>query len=286
MLSKGKTGRDCLRFIVSLALFSLIFEPIAISKTKITPPGMPQQKPPVGVSQEEADQDLRRKKRHRRKLEKKAGIHRRKKRKSRQQELDQINRNPGPMDFSISGMFNLPFMVTSGKEREKYVAEPAMSANIYWRLGEPEEGENMDLWLGFRIFPISGSGVQKKTAGRFGFLYLGPMVGLGKVSPAENTLGKGQSAKPENRKRQNYERDAIFWMSGIAAVAKEGFVEKGRARPSDFDVGGGFDAPGIWTEFTYKSIYYSRISYNYTLGLQTGEGKAIIYLSFGWGFWD
>ena len=233
-----------------------------------------------------ADDDLKRLRDRRLKREKKEGNKKRRHLKSMTRRLDAVSKSPGPMRFFTAARFVLPYLVTTENKMENYYVDPSMFGYLYWKPFKREDPDNLELWLGFRLAPLAGAGIYDKTSGRFGFTYYGPMVGLGRISPAIVSLGKDEERKTPEKRKKSFNRSSVFWMGGIALQSRSGYVEKGREKPQDFDNQGvGLDVPGLWTEITYATVFYSRLGLDATFGLQLGKGKIFTYLGFGTSFW-
>ena len=252
---------------------------------KIAPPDPKPPKPPKGVSQETADDDLANLRRNHREKDREDPTKQKNRIKSLDQKLEDVSSEPGPMRFMSAASLVLPIVATSGNKRKNYNAELSGFFHCYIDPSEQEDFDKYKIWTGFRIAPISGTGIYENTSGRFGFTYFGPMVGIGKVSPAFFKTDKKEQA-PEDKRPVNYDRDAFFIMGGVSALAKSGFVEKGRNRPDDFNnTGISLDTPGAFVEFTYAQISYSKLSQNFLSGVQIGRGKIFIIVAYGLGFW-
>lgn len=252
----------------------------------ILPPEIPKRPPPRGVTPEQMEQDLERLRNRRRQREVKSPSYRQNKRKNLQQQFDDIAKKPGPMQLFMKASFAANHIVTSGNKRTNYLANPSVYFHTYIKPFAHQAFDSYEFWTGFRLAPLSGTGEYQKTAGRFGWTYFGPMFGLGTVSPATFSLGAYEESLGTADRSKDFDRDAFFWMSGIAILSRSGFVEKGRDKPEDFNSeGAALDGTGIWTEITAATIYYNRLSTSYSLGIQLGQGKQLFYLSFDLGFW-
>ena len=252
------------------------------AKTMIMPPDGPRyQKNPARVDPNKDYQKLRR----RRQLRDAKDNRRRTLKKSLTERLDEVSRDPGPMRFIASAVILLPYLVTGSNNRKNYYADPSAMIQFYLKPSEYEAFDNTELWTGFRLASFSGAGRQGGVSGDFGFLYFGPMLGLGKVSPPVLSVGVDEKAGSKE-KLSNYDRSGFFWMSGLALVSRASKVEKGREKPEDFNSKEvDFDSPGLWTEVSYGDIRYSRIGLTYTFGVQVGKGKIFTYFGFGSWFW-
>ncbi len=284
------------RFLVNLflVLFAwFLAQDYAVVFAQIAPPDLPKSRPNRNSTDDEAEQDLQRLKNRRHERDRKDPTKNKSRRKSQAEQLKIAEENPGPMRLAMSAALGIPKAVTYDHNLKNYVAEPFVYYQLFFKPEAHQHFGNYEFWTGFRLMPLSGTAVYKKTAGRFGFTYFGPMIGLGKVSSAKISFEETDD-RPPGSVRPSEEpvkfaktREAIMWMSGLAALNRSGFVEKGRAKPDEFNGSGVvIDGPGLFTEISYASIHYSRISYNYAAGVQTGKGKGIFYLSFGFGFWD
>ena len=270
-----KIGTDCLHTAMAIAL--IILPRIVIAST-IAPPPTPKGKTPPSTSNDEAYDDLRRMQKKRRSRERREFPKR--PNRNRAEKLKKLDKNPGPMVMGMNTSLVLPYALTIGNNYKNFVADPSVFWNLYIRATTSQPPEKSQLWWGFRLAPISGTGISENTAGRFGFLHFGPIVGLGKVSRADFT------PRPKGKEPSAKDRDAHFWTGGISFLNRTGKVESGRAEPTDFNNKGlTIDVPGLWTEYMVASIKHHRIGNSYTIGLQTGKNKLIIYCAIGMSMW-
>lgn len=249
-------------------------------------------KPPVvkprGVTEEEARQDLLRKKRSREKIS--GGLYPKRKNKAQRnrEELQKLSKNPGPLHLHLDLSFILPTVVTSGSYRQDYQTEPTAHFHIYFRPGDGDPIGNLAFWTGFRMAAFGGTGTYHGTAGRYGFLYYGPMFGIGKINPVPRASGSTKAVESDPDKTAYEDRTSWFLMSGVAMQARRGAYDQVKDYPEE-DLSTkelAFDAPGIWVEFTYVDLAWNTIGTNYSFGLQTGVGKVFIYLGYGVSLWN
>lgn len=283
MFLRIKTGRPCLGILAFVLL--LMLSAIGFSE-QILPPGKPRKIVPHVPSAGDADGDLDRLRSRRYRREKNEEKEHGKKFKPLKQQLESVNKNPGPLNFFMSANLIAPYLITTGNKRENYYADPSVFVNLYGKMSTTQEPNKMDVWFGFRLAPLSGAGIYENTSGRFGFTYFGPMIGLGKIDLAARKITRAAASRSQKEKPDKSYQSGFFWMSGLSLLSKNGYVEKGRKKPRDFDNQGiTIDVPGLWTEISYVDIYYSKVSSNFTIGFQMGEGKIFTYLGFGFGFW-
>ena len=274
MSKEYKIGTLCLQF--ALLAFSITAN-ISYGQDTITPPQNPRPPRPPVTTDEDAYYDLQRLKKRRKLRESKTKpLHTKPSAKKR---LETVSKNPGPMRLAMNASLVVPYLVTTSNDLKKYLAEPSAFWHLLIRFDGSQPPEKSQVWFGFRLAPISGTGTAKNTTGRFGFVHFGPMVGLGKVSPAFISTGSQEKNKSPS---EGANRSAEFWTGGIAATSRTGYVEAGRDEPDDFKRDGmTLDVPGLWTEYTYSNIRYNTMGTSYTAGIQLGKNKVLIYLAFG-----
>lgn len=284
-------GNRCCRPIMLTALLLLCTNRIMAQenapKVQILPPGSPAQvKPPV-VTEEEADQILQEKKRLRREDEERDAPPPPTPALVREQKLAAASQQDLPSRLHMSLTFAATQIKTFGKKRQNYTSDPTALLHVYLRPGSSDQPAGTTrFWTGFRLAPLTGTGVYENIPANYGFVYFGPMIGLGKISPAVASISDDAAKNPTSRPA-DFETSGFFWMSGIAAQSRIGSPPPGGATPRD-DIntkGVAFDAPGLWTEVTYTSIKYKLYSTNYMFGLQGGNAKLWVYLGMGFGFW-
>ena len=180
----------------------------------------------------------------------------------------------------------VPHVITSGNERKNYTVEPTAHVHLYVRPSTAKLDENIQFWTGFRLAPFYGAATYQNISGRYGFSYFGPMLGMGALTSAPRSVSKELSESGEGPGA--FHRYGFFFMGGIAAQSREAVLDRGVRRPTkELNTKGvSYDAPGLWIEYTVVSMDYNAISYNYTLGAQTGEAKVFVYLGIGTGFWN
>ena len=259
------------------------------SRSKILPPGSPETKPPAIQNDTGAfDNLLKRSKKRRKKRLKEMQY----KMPSLDDRLKAEAEKPHPMQLHISATPVYPFMTTSG-ERKDYQAEPSTLFHLQFRFDSSPLEKNKNFWMGFRFAPFTGTGVYKQAAGRFGFLYYGPMLGVGsfnplrKPKPGQKKLPERADGKAIKTEKADYSRSGYFWTSGIAVQWRASVRDEGSGLPEDDfnNLGAAFDSPGLWSEFHYITSKYDLYSINYLIGVQLGKGKTFAYFGAGVGLW-
>jgi hypothetical protein len=248
----------------------------------------PKAAPPPGSvdSEADADEDLRRKRDQRREREKSLvppeppyELQRRKK--LLKEAL--IPRTRALM-FEVSGVAGT---VSTRGDRERYSAEPTSHFNIFYRYDAKNRDGKIGPWYGLRLAPFAGSGFHKKSPGHYGLTYFGPMIGVGKIDPAQSQDGESLRTEQESEVKIPASSGWVVG-TGLAAVSRTGKSNEEQPDPdSDFTPEGiAFDSPGLWLEARYISILYGALGYNVIFGIQTGTGKEFIYAGIGFAGWD
>ncbi len=187
-----------------------------------------------------------------------------------------------PMLFSITASLALSkVFVKSG--RKNYTSDPSVLVHAYANdtRAKPEEAR---LFYGFRLASMSGTGIYENTPGRYGFLYFGPMIGIGKLSPAPKQIG----ADTIEQEKMDLTRSGYLFATGIAAQSRFASTLQGTPEAKDDmnDKSLAFDAPGIWAEAHYLKVYFGAVAANTLLGVHFGKGKTFVYLGMSAGGWN
>lgn len=289
-----KMGRKFRLYIIVECLFLTVYPAICSAyengRNVILPPGQPRISLPPVKEESEAAQDLRNLKRRRNNRDKKSKFKKITPEAKKTIELEKESLKEKPFLLHMSASLVLPYVKTTGSERERYDVEPTAFYHFFLRPSADQLSDNTTLWTGFRVAPICGSGVYKKVAGRFCFLNFGPMVGVGKISLGTKSIGhnSGTGGEVKRKARLVHSRDGLFAMVGISAQNKQSRMNDAGVGDQKEDLrteGIAFDSPGIWSEVYYFSIKYNSISSNYFFGLQLGKKKVFAYLGIGMGFW-
>ena len=258
-------------------------------KTKILPPSSPTAVQPVIESEDDALRTILKKKKRKKGKRKKRGMF---DQPSLDDQLIKESKKPHPMAFHISAIPVVP-VLTTNSDRKDYQAEPTTIFHLQFRFNSEPLEKSKNFWMGFRLAPFSGTGVYKGSAGRFGFLYYGPMFGVGsfnplsKPKPGQEKLPERADGKAIKIEKADYSRSGYFWTSGIAAQWRSSVRDEGAGLPEDDfnNLGTTFDSPGLWSEFHYITSKYDLYSINYLIGVQLGKGKTFVYLGAGVGLW-
>jgi len=181
-----------------------------------------------------------------------------------------------------------PQVLVSGP-RKDYTTEITSHFSGMMRLDSAFKPDEWQTWLGFRMAPFSGTGQYSETVGRYGYLYVGPMVGLGKIySPILKKVTNAGTVNERNVPVGSPVRVGWMFTAGLALQSRQGkqdptddFTNK------DLDTVRGFkmDAPGISLELTWVKIHYGQLGMHWTAGIQTGEGKNFVWLGAAMGGW-
>lgn len=255
----------------------------------ITLPPTPQPAPPPPASHpSSADQDDRR--RHNTKSQQSGRDSARDKQSitSHDKQLADLARQPRPLKWHMNLSLTYPHAKTFGEWRQDYQVEPGISWHFSHRVSSAMTEGSTTTWLGWRLANFNGNGQYRDRAGRFDFLYFGPMIGWGWFygeQPA-STIEPATSSPAEPRRQSVWQNGICLWM-GVAGVS-----QLGQQEPYYSDLEGdfatkslGFDAPGIWLELQKSWLSYQSVSLDTKLGVQSGESKLFIYLGIGMGLW-
>lgn len=248
----------------------------------------PKPAPPPGAADtsSDAEEDLRRKREQRRSREQSLeppeppyNLQRRKK---------LLKESLIPRDRAL--MFEVSAVagtVSTRGDRERYSAEPTSHFNVFFRYDAKNKNGKIGPWYGLRLAPFAGSGFHKKRPGHYGLTYFGPMIGIGKIDPAQTQ--DGASLRTENESEVKIPATGGWVIgTGLAAVSRTGKTNDEQPDPaSDFTAKGvAFDSPGLWIEGRYLRILYGAFGFNFILGIQSGSGKEFLYGGVGFAGWD
>ncbi len=188
-----------------------------------------------------------------------------------------------PMEFSITASLVLSTILTKAP-RKNYASEPSVLIHAYRREPTPIKNTDLHFHYGLRLANFTGAGVYRDTPGRFGFLYLGPMVAIGKLSAGRKEIPADDAA---DKSPSQYSRRGYLLAAGIAAQSR--FAKTPRGLPDvddDFNNKAvAFDSPGLWAEAHFLNVYFGAIAANIMSGVQFGKGKTFLYLGVSSGGW-
>ncbi len=258
--------------------------------SKIERLGVPRAAPPPGSSaadlEAQAEEDLRRKKTER--GERENELLPTEPAYSLQRQKNLMKEALIPHDRSL--MVELAFYLTTATvrgDRKRYVSDPSVHFNLFYRHDAKNRNDKIGPWAGFRIAPFTGSGFHQNKFGSYGITYFGPMVGVGKIGVIPT---KEVGAVRSNQSTELTIPSTNGWLvgGGFAAVTKSGkTTDDNPPIDSDFRTRGAtYDASGFWIEGRYIKILYGAIGYNLTFGIQTGRGKEFFYAGVGASGWD
>ena len=190
-----------------------------------------------------------------------------------------------PMQLFFESSFLRPGIKTKGP-RERYTLDSTNHFQLFVRGSKELPTGKAQLWWGFRLAPFAGSGVYKNIPGRFGFLYFGPMIGLGKIDTLRDTLGETSRGR-ENEQTDFSVRHGWLVTTGIAAQSRIGDASRDENTLEE-DLNSkkiGIDSPGLWLEMRYLSVHYGAIGLNLFAGAQAGKEKQLSWVGIGVAGW-
>lgn len=189
----------------------------------------------------------------------------------------------------IQSTLVLPYVKTSGP-REKYTAEPNVHLSFAWK-GQ-KDIYTRHRYFGFRFASFSGSGIYDGTPGRYGFLYFGPSIGIGKVGKVTEVVE--QESKKAVSIQTVKERSITYWetgwslFTGVALQSRIGQIDPTSEEPGD-DLNTtnipALDGLGIWAEASYFFLFLGAVGVHLNLGAQQGKGKIFTWLGVGVSGW-
>ncbi len=192
---------------------------------------------------------------------------------------------PKPIRFGMNVSFVLPKMLGKGGGLKDVDLDYSGFYHAFYRLDQGKAND-LGIWTGARIAPITGTARHKGVPGRFGFLYFGPMLGVGKFSPLlgstsdEGGLPAGESIDP------SFMSQGWLWTGGLALMQRSvdtmRFPNPGGEFASDKLA---LDGTGLWTEFTYALVFMDTLSSHAFIGAQTGKDRVFAYGGIGIGLW-
>lgn len=258
-------------------------------KTHIELPGNPKPAPPpqrrLPEGEDFGESDLRRKKQLREQREKKLQPPEPSRSEQKEKALIAEEQKERPMHMFMEVSLVRPGIKVSGK-RDHYSLDLTNHFQFFMRGNKNEPANKAQFWWGIRLAPFSGSGVYEKIPGRFGFLYFGPMVGLGKFDTLRDTLGDSPR-DGDAEKNQLHVRHGWLVTSGIAAQSRIGDASRDEKKLSE-DLNSkkfGLDGTGLWMEFRYISIHYGALGFNAFAGGQAGKEKYFYWGGLGVAGW-
>lgn len=206
----------------------------------------------------------------------------------KQESLKKESQKPRPYQFLTQ--INLVYpMIFVSPPRSSFTTEPSSHFSLFFRMFPGEAKEDLQFWWGFRLAAFSGTGYYKSTAGRYSYLYLGPMFGIGKLNLNSNQSEKDIDNKKKNGDNLKYiKKSGWFLMGGIAGqtrIAKTDPTDEFTDKDFDSIRWLELDGTGLWAEFTYSDIYFGALGLQYVAGLQLAEGKTFLWLGMGLGGW-
>lgn len=212
--------------------------------------------------------------------------------------LESLKDRPLTLMFEVSLIY--PKIIVTGV-RKSYVADMSSHFQVVTRMFPSLPATDLQLWYGLRLAPFAGYGVYKGVPGRFGFTYLGPIIGVGNLvqrygerpssasegetdTKAARQIDHGESAVASN---EGIVRWGYLWTLGIAAQSRVGYATRyDESVDDDFNSKGfAMDAPGVWSEIRLLSVHYGALGYNAFIGGQAGKGKQFYWVGMGLAGW-
>jgi len=165
--------------------------------------------------------------------------------------------------------------VSASGERKDYYADPTTHISGWFRLNQSRDTNHVQIWAGFRVAPFAGYGTQKQETGRFNFMFVGPGLAIGMLSPHEQISNKPVEAAS---------RSGWLLAAGASGLSKSA-IDRSDHEDDFSNLPLGFEAPGIWSEVRYMRTFHSVLSTNLIIGSQLAKQKNFYYIGFGLGGW-
>jgi len=269
-------GRLCLGFMLIIAV---CFLPGKLVASGIALPEAPRVVLPPNLQESQSiDADLEKKQKHRQKIapETQPGESRAE---LQQKELAKEAIEQRPMSFFLELQGGMSSLLVRGPYAN-YRIDPITAAQFFWRHDQARPTNQIQLYYGLRMQALSGSAVYKNTPARFGFLFYGPMVGLGSYSLVAQSLGAS------GVKLSELVRSGYMVSLGLAAVSRWVRAERDMPEPDgSFTTKDTYESPGIWTEAKYTWIHFGAVGLSLSGGVQLAEKKSIFYFAGGLSAW-
>jgi hypothetical protein len=274
-------------FFATIFVFGLFFEgaDFSFAQDSILLPPTPKRAPPPQVD-DAFERDLERKRTRRKSLEapKKTPLEEAQEKKDSALKDEALRPRPRFMMMEVS--YLVPGISVSG-DLKKYYGDITSHFQTAFRHGGREKDGRIGIWYGLRLAPFSGVGTYKGIPGTFGFLYFGPMLGIGSLARGQGDLGQ-KTEDPSGRPKEPSLSVGGWLVSfGVAMQSRKGRVDPSKENEIDreFDTKVGIDAPGIWLELRYLHVFYGALGLNGIFGVQTGKNKVIAYTGIGTAGW-
>lgn len=285
MILTGRMGNQFLT-IGLIILYSLPFQSL-IAQIELMPPPVRVAPPETAPESLERGLNTLRKKRSKREGSKKSRS--KWEAEKRHKELSRLANSIYQYKLMFQVSLIYPSLTTSGP-RKDYTTELTSHFSGYFRVTPKYEPNEFQNWIGFRLSPFSGTGQYENTVGRYGYLYFGPMFGIGKISRPDGLYDSkaGTSEKRFNPKGLPV-RDAWFFMAGIAALTRQGKTDPTddfTSKDLDTTKAIKYDKPGLWIEMTWAKIHYGSLGLHYNAGALFGEGKTFFWIGISMGGWN
>lgn len=151
--------------------------------------------------------------------------------------------------------------------RSNYHLDPSIHFSSYIRSIWRDEPRDLQGWYGLRIAPFAGYGTQKGLTARFAHTWMGPAIGLGKITFEDDRLGPAATSY------------VTLLSGGIAGQTRlSGAPDQGLSAGEDFKASAwSLDGSGAWIEFRWYRVTMGSLGFGCLLGTQLGTGKAFTY---------
>lgn len=285
MILKGRMGNQFLTTGFFIGIFLIPIQP-AWTQIEMMPP--PVRVAPPKADPDSLDRDLEKLRNKRSKREGAKKSRNKWAAEKRKEELTKLanSRYDYKMMFQVSLLY--PMISTKGP-RNNYTTEITSHFSGYFRTAPKYHPNEFQSWAGFRLSPFSGTGTYEKTVGRYGYLYFGPMVGVGKISRPEGLFDSKAGTSEKRGSLKGFPvRDAWFLMAGIAALSRQGKTDPTddfTSKDLDTTKAVKYDKPGLWVELTWAKIHYGMLGLQYNAGVLFGEGKTFYWFGVSMGGW-
>lgn len=194
-----------------------------------------------------------------------------------------------PLDFELAFSFIIPYAKVRGNQ--KYKMDPGVDIHSIFRPQKSYDISKLQVYLGMRACFFSGSLIGKNIFAHFNFMYLSPILGVGKIYLAQKDVSK--NVEQDKKNITKYIKPHTGWMLLVGPAIQSRYIqiqEKGSAtqeipeeyKTKSIDV----NELGLWLEVLYKQIYFGAIGINLLSGIQLGKGKTFYYVGVGTSGWN
>ncbi|MFK7871896.1 MAG: hypothetical protein AB8C84_01825 [Oligoflexales bacterium] len=179
------------------------------------------------------------------------------------------------MEFMTQISLLYPFIFTTGK-RENYNVDLTSHIMSLYKISNNSNPYQEHFWVGVRIAPFAGYGVQDSAPGRYGLYFFGPAIAWGKV---------GELIRKKNDLPT---REGSLFSVGLSPAftsgQKDGATEE---NPSDFlnQKAPTIDIPALWFEYSDLTVHYGGLGFHWVLGAQIGSEKTFAWFGIATSGW-